>query len=150
MVNFLSNEKKFKKYHKNYYKTFKRYRQLTQGYIGIKIMKFFQFRLEHLKLIIKLIKNPLKKINKNVKIYIYIYPDFWITKKPKDVRMGRGKGIYWKKVYNAKAGAVIMEIKSIKNANSIEILNLLKKKFSKLISFEYKKLNTNLLTIKQY
>ena len=51
-----------------------------------------------------------KKVRKNGKVWIRIFPDKPITKKPAETRMGKGKGApeYWVAV--VKPGSVLFEI----------------------------------------
>lgn len=61
-------------------------------------------------------------------IWFNIFPDISITKKPKEVRMGKGKGsiVVWvAKVYKGK---VILEIISPFSGNEYQILRVAKKK----------------------
>ncbi len=46
-------------------------------------------------------------------VWIRIFPDKPITKKPADVRMGKGKGDPYKYVFPAKPGRVLFEVEGV-------------------------------------
>ena len=50
-----------------------------------------------------------KKIKKLGKLWIRIFPHFFLTKKPLEVRMGNGKGNFSKWVVNIPKGCTIIE-----------------------------------------
>jgi len=52
----------------------------------------------------------------NFKYNIKVFPDFWLTGKPKEVRMGKGKGSISKKIYLIKKGCMIFEFFCYKNS----------------------------------
>lgn len=54
-----------------------------------------------------------RKIKRGGKVWIRIFPDKPITKKPLEVRMGKGKGSveYW--VFRGKPGTVLFEIRGV-------------------------------------
>lgn len=51
-----------------------------------------------------------RKINREGKIWIRIYPNYPITKKPIEVRMGKGKGSVNQWGVKIKAGTILFEI----------------------------------------
>jgi large subunit ribosomal protein L16 len=61
-----------------------------------------------------------RSVKKNGKIYIRLFPDKPITKKPAETRMGTGKGAveYW--VARVKPGRVIFEIEGVDIATARE------------------------------
>jgi ribosomal protein L16/L10AE len=44
-----------------------------------------------------------------LKFKLLIFPDFWLTAKPKETRMGKGKGAISKKIYRLRTGSTILE-----------------------------------------
>jgi len=60
-----------------------------------------------------------RKIKRNGKIWIRIFPNLPITKKPTEVRMGKGKGAvaYW--AAKVKSGTVLFEMCGIEDRKSI-------------------------------
>ena len=63
------------------------------------------------------------------KIWLRIFPDIPVTKKPAEVRMGKGKGNpeYW--VASVGAGAIIFEISGVTPEVAHNALNLAAQKF---------------------
>ena len=57
-------------------------------------------------------------------VWIRIFPDKPITKKPADVRMGRGKGDPYKYVFPAKPGRVLFEVEGVSYEIAKEALRL--------------------------
>ena len=56
--------------------------------------------------------------------WIRIFPDKPITKKPADVRMGKGKGDPYKYVFPAKPGRILFEIEGVSYEIAKEALRL--------------------------
>ena len=46
-------------------------------------------------------------------VWIRIFPDKPVTKKPADVRMGKGKGDPYKYVFPAKPGSILFEVEGV-------------------------------------
>lgn len=57
-------------------------------------------------------------------VWIRIFPDKPITKKPADVRMGKGKGDPYKFVFPAKPGRILFEIEGVPFEIAKEALRL--------------------------
>ena len=57
-------------------------------------------------------------------VWIRIVPDKPITKKPADVRMGKGKGDPYKYVFPAKPGRILFEIEGVSYEIAKEALRL--------------------------
>ena len=57
-------------------------------------------------------------------VWIRIFPDKPITKKPADVRMGKGKGDPYKYVFPAKPGRILFEIEGVSYEIAKEALRL--------------------------
>ncbi len=57
-------------------------------------------------------------------VWIRIFPDKPITKKPADVRMGKGKGDPYKYVFPAKPGRILFEIEGVPYEVAKEALRL--------------------------
>jgi large subunit ribosomal protein L16 len=54
-----------------------------------------------------------RKLHRMGRILFYIAPEFALTKKPKEIRMGKGKGAVKLWVANVKAGRLLLEIANI-------------------------------------
>jgi large subunit ribosomal protein L16 len=57
-------------------------------------------------------------------VWIRIFPDKPITKKPADVRMGKGKGDPYKYVFPAKPGRILFEVEGVPFEVAKEALRL--------------------------
>ena len=57
-------------------------------------------------------------------VWIRIFPDKPITKKPADVRMGKGKGDPYQYVFPAKAGRILFEVEGVPFEIAKEALRL--------------------------
>jgi large subunit ribosomal protein L16 len=60
-----------------------------------------------------------RKIKRNGKIWIRIFPNLPVTKKPTEVRMGKGKGTLDHWVAKVKSGTVLFEMCGVENRKSI-------------------------------
>lgn len=105
---FESKNKKFKKPHLVLLKGKKIYKNLFENIYALKILENCFLKIEQINSVIKTIKRILKK--KNI-LFLKIFPDFVLTKKPKDIRMGRGKGNVFCKVFKLIRGTIISNIK---------------------------------------
>jgi len=76
----------------------------------------------------------MNKTKRRSKLWSRISPDTHITKKPAEVRMGRGKGAIDHWFARIKAGQIIFEI----NMNQSTMLNNLLKKIDHKIPFKTK------------
>ncbi|MGE3920059.1 MAG: 50S ribosomal protein L16 [Gammaproteobacteria bacterium] len=77
-----------------------------------------------------------RHVKRGGKVWIRIFPDKPITKKPLEVRQGKGKGSveYW--VYSAKPGKVLFEIEGISEDLAREAFKLAAAKLPVLTTFE--------------
>lgn len=48
---------------------------------------------------------------------VNVFPDFWLTSKPKEVRMGKGKGTISKKIFFLKKGSILFQISCFKESH---------------------------------
>ena len=65
-----------------------------------------------------------RKVKRGGKLWIRIFPDKPLTKKPAEVRMGKGKGAPEKWVACVRAGRIMYEIKGVDEALAKEALTL--------------------------
>lgn len=65
-----------------------------------------------------------RKVKRGGKLWIRIFPDKPITKKPAETRMGKGKGVpeYW--VATIRPGRILYEIKGVPEDLALEALRL--------------------------
>lgn len=115
------NKLKFKKYFLIRYKknNFKINEKLIKGDFGLKALSPYYIRQEQLDAGLKAIKRFIKKKDK---VFINIVPNFTLTNKPQDVRMGRGKGTPALTVFPLKAGKIIYEIRDTEANLAIQAL----------------------------
>lgn len=80
---------------------------LAFGDYGLKVIEPGKVQSKHIETARRVISRTLKRSGK---VWIRIFPDTPVTKKPADVRMGKGKGSveFW--VFKAKPGRILFEI----------------------------------------
>lgn len=80
---------------------------LAFGEYGLKAIESGRIQSKHIETARRVISRTLKRSGK---VWIRIFPDTPISKKPADVRMGKGKGSveFW--VFKAKSGRILFEI----------------------------------------
>lgn len=102
----------FKKYFKIKYKNNKvnQYDSIHFGEWGLKSLGNCNLTAEQLSATIKSIKRVIKKKNF---LIVKALPFWSLTRKPRDVRMGRGKGNPTLKVFPLRAGKIIFEFKAV-------------------------------------
>lgn len=119
--------RKFKKsFRYKKFKNIKIYPKIIKGFFALQVLEDFYLKKENIISLIKAVKNILRK--KNI-LLLRIFFDYNYTKKPIDVRMGRGKGNVAYKICIIKKGTILLEIKSI---NKYKVLKSLKKAALKL------------------
>lgn len=70
-----------------------------------------------------------RKMKRGGKLWIRIFPDKPITKKPAEVRMGKGKGPPEAWVAVVKPGRIMYEIEGVSREDAMEALRLAQHKF---------------------
>ncbi len=65
-----------------------------------------------------------RHVKREAKTWIRVFPDKPLTKKPLEVRMGKGKGAVEKWVMNVKPGRIIFEMAGVKEKLAREALTL--------------------------
>ncbi len=83
-----------------------------------------------------------RRLKRGGRIWIRIFPDKPLTKKPAEVRMGKGKGSpeYW--VAEVRAGRIMYEIKGVDEATAKEALELAAAKLPVKTKFVSRSSNT--------
>jgi large subunit ribosomal protein L16 len=112
---------KYKKYFKlKYNNDYLYYDSMYSGSFGLKANSTVNLTLNHLNSAIKSIKRIIKKKN----FLIIRCNPFWsVTQKPRDVRMGRGKGSPALKIFPVRSGTVLFEIKGVDERSVIKAFN---------------------------
>lgn len=117
-IEFQSKQKKYKKYHKLKPKT--SVVSLTTRERG----NFYctstvaDATVKQLVAVLKLIKPKMKTFSRKSRLRFYPVVDVMLTRKPKDIRMGRGKGVPTEKVAVLKSGSPIFKLKGLKSKHS--------------------------------
>lgn len=101
---------KFKKQQKGHLQAIERKNSATKLYYGIyglKVLKYSRLDSKQLEAARKQISRNLRK---QEKLWIRAIPDIPVTSKPKEVRMGKGKGAvdYW--IVRIKSGQTLFEL----------------------------------------
>jgi ribosomal protein L16/L10AE len=109
-LEFSSLEKKFKKYHKIKYKNQISSIALKRGGSSLLIRDHSSFTPKQLLAIIKILKPALKTAGKQSRVLLDLHVDTIVTKKAKDIRMGRGKGTPSDKVSLKRAGSILQQV----------------------------------------
>jgi large subunit ribosomal protein L16 len=114
----------------------------AKGGFKIAFGKFALKALEPERIQEKQIESARKAINRHLrragKLWIRIFPDIPVSKKPADVRMGKGKGSlkYW--CFPVKSGRLLFEFQGVSITLALEINKLVNSKLSlttKLVKF---------------
>lgn len=115
---FLTNKnKKYPNYHKPSSVSTDREKvktlvQPTRRSYSIKVLKGGYVTLKPLKAVVRLFKWFVKTqgIEGGLKLNLKLFPDFVLTSKPKEMRMGKGKGAPDKKVAIIRSGGIFLNI----------------------------------------
>lgn len=97
----------------------------------------FTFFKRYLKKLIKKKKknkNQEKEILKNYKIWVFLLPNYILSKKSKNSRMGKGKGGFLRWIFRIQRGLIISEFLGISYYRLKKIIIHLKKKLKLKIS----------------
>lgn len=122
-MNFIPNKFKFKKHRKGkqFNKIYKNvdYVQLNYGSIGLKCLEFGRITSKQ----IEATRSSISKIiKKSGKLFINIFPDTPVSKKPLEIRMGKGKGGVDRWIYKIQPGVVLCEIETSLTALGVKAL----------------------------
>ncbi len=94
---------------------------LSFGSFGLKAVSAARIRSEQIESARKVIS---REIGKNGKLWIRIFPDKPVTKKPAETRMGKGKGSVDQWVAVIKPGRILFEMQGIEEEVAYEALRL--------------------------
>ena len=101
--------------------------RLNSGIIGLKALSYGRITSKEIKTFRQLIQKFLKKQGR---LKINIFPDTPITKKPLEVRMGKGKGAVNHWIFKIQPGMIIFEIQLRPNLSITSVLNLVQIRLS--------------------
>lgn len=128
---FIPNDSKYKKQQKG--KSFCRvnkninFFQLKHGSIGLKALSFGRVASKEIKTANQIMNKILKKRGF---IKINIFPQTPISKKPLEIRMGKGKGNIDHWIFKVKPGFVLFEIETEFKSLAIKALKLVQIRIS--------------------
>lgn len=120
---FIPNNNKYKKFFKvrnQHNLTDQKCTRLKFGTMGVKALKSGFITVKHLETIRLFLRRRLKK---GSIIWFRIYPNVGISKKPIEVRMGKGKGAHSHWAFFVKKGRIIFEIDGQQELLADQILN---------------------------
>ena len=121
---FVPKKSKFKKYQKG--KSFKRINKvcsficLKKGSVGLKSLDFGRLTSKQIESSKQAITKVIKKTGK---LYINVFPQTAISKKPLEIRMGKGKGSVDHWIFKIKPGVFLVEIETNYTSLAIKALN---------------------------
>ena len=93
--------------------------ELKMGSIGLKALENGRLTPKQLEAMRRSLARKLQKIGK---ILFHVFPETAITKKPKEIRMGKGKGAIKLWIAKVYAGKLLLEISNIPPDQAREIL----------------------------
>ena len=134
---FIPRNSKFKKQHKknNFNKINNNLTlKLNSSNVYLKALSFGRVTSKQLTSIRQTINKVIKKVGK---LRFNVFPHTPISKKPKEIRMGKGKGSVDHWISKIKTGQIICEIKTDSSSKAIKALNLARFRFplkTKIIS----------------
>jgi|SRR5579885_2105613 len=94
--------------------------QLNFGKYGLKALEVGKLSSAQIEAARRVIIRKTKKIGK---IWIRVFPDIPVSRKPSEVRMGKGKGgvEFW--ITKVKAGRILFELDNVSQSEAINVLN---------------------------
>ena len=120
---FIPKKFKFKKQQKknNFNQICSNFNEKRTNNLSLKAMSFGRITSKQLISIRQTIKKNIKKVGK---IVFHVFPQTPISKKPKEIRMGKGKGAVDHWISKIKVGQTICEIKTESFLIGIKALKL--------------------------
>lgn len=98
---------------------------LQYGRYGIRALKAVRLTYEQLEASRRLIA---RKVKKKARIWIRVFPNVPVTEKPKEVRMGKGKGSVGFWVDRISSGKILFEISNVPERIAREVFATVAKK----------------------
>ena len=124
---FIPLKKKYKKSQKGRcFKKINKNNTLCFGQYGLQLLSPFRITSKQL---ITLRNNIKKKIKKKGRVVVRAFSHISVTRKPLEVRMGKGKGSVSSWVSRLKSGTIICEISTFKKILALKVLNRVRFKF---------------------
>lgn len=98
---------------------------LNLGEFGLKALEAERIKDKQIEASRKAIRSSLKKSGK---LWIRIFPNIPVTKKPTDVRMGKGKGSVEDYIFRVKPGRILFELSAVSEEEARKAFELAAKK----------------------
>jgi large subunit ribosomal protein L16 len=129
---FIPKKSKFKKQQKGKFSnriahSVTKPKQLLFGSVGLKALFFNRLTSKQVETIRQCINKTVKKTGR---IIMNTFPSIPISKKPIEVRMGKGKGNVDRWIFKVKPGFILCEIVTDQTDVAIRALNSVKKKIN--------------------
>jgi len=70
----------------------------------------------------------MKKVKRKGKLWVRIFPQIPVTKKPIETRMGKGKGSVDHWVFKVRPGIILYEVEGVSYSSALEIFGIVSKK----------------------
>jgi large subunit ribosomal protein L16 len=122
-MSFIPNRSKFRKHQKG--RAFNRinkkidFDQLKFGSIGLKSLDFGRLNSKQIESVRQAVNKVIKKSGRTI---IHAFPDSPVSKKPAEVRMGKGKGAVSHWVFKIRPGFLLCEVESSSSVLAIKAL----------------------------
>ena len=129
---FIPKKSKFKKQQKGKFgnrvaHSVTEYRQLFFGSVGLKALSFASLTSKQVETMRQSINKIVKKTGRLV---INVFPSIPVSKKPIEVRMGKGKGNVDHWIFKVKPGFVLCEVITDQSDIAVKALNSVQKKIN--------------------
>jgi large subunit ribosomal protein L16 len=95
------------------------------GHFGLKVKESGRITPKQLEAVRRFL---VRSMGRQGLIWFFIFPDISITKKPQEVRMGKGKGAIYLWVAKIYCGNILVEVAAPNNITMFKILQITKKK----------------------
>lgn len=130
-LEFQVKQKKFKKYHKIKIKNSIQSYSCLNNYDTLFCSKnSINLTIKQLTTVLKIVKPEMKEASKKTRLKLYTKVDTILTHKPKDIRMGRGKGVPIDRVAFIKNGQMLFKLKGARKSTTSKIYNKCLLKFA--------------------
>jgi large subunit ribosomal protein L16 len=127
---FTPKKSKFKKYHKGKLSNFvgkpRSLYSISSGSVILQSIGSGRVTIPQLEACRKTLRKSLKR---RAEIHFHIHPTVPITRKPSEVRMGKGKGAFSEWVVPISSGTTLLQIKSSQFKPVIKVLHIVQRSF---------------------
>lgn len=101
---------------------------LKRGSFGLKALENFRLTNKELECMMRVLN---KHVKKKGKFWCNVFPSVPVTKKPNDVRMGKGKGVLDHYICRMKCGRIIFEVDGLNSEDDFRaVISAVQRKVS--------------------